>query len=240
MTDEDKELERYFSQSEKQLEIERVLKCFKLDPFAVLELPYTKPDAKTIKMQYRKKSLMIHPDKVKHDRAEEAFAMLKKAESELNDESRVKFLLTVLEEAKVEALRSHGHKVKTHVQDDQTESTTVVDEQQYPFLKTEEGQAAVRDQLKQILINMELRRRRILKKELEAEGRRSSRKALQYVLITLTGAEARKNEEAAKERKRKAEEAKLWEESRDQRVTSWRDFQKKGGKKVKKTKRSGM
>ncbi|KAG0163754.1 hypothetical protein DFQ28_011208 [Apophysomyces sp. BC1034] len=223
MADEDKELERYFSQSEKQLEIERVLKCFKLDPFSVLELPYTKPDAKKIKTQYRKKSLMIHPDKVKHDRAEEAFAMLKKAESELNDETRVKFLLTVLEEAKVEALRCHGHKVKTHVQDDQTESTTVVDEQQYPFLKTDQGQIAVRDQLKQILINMELRRRRMLKKELEAEG-----------------AEARKSEEAVKERKRKAEEAKLWEESRDKRVTSWRDFQKKGGKKVKKTNRSGM
>ncbi|OAD72156.1 hypothetical protein PHYBLDRAFT_101552, partial [Phycomyces blakesleeanus NRRL 1555(-)] len=204
----DLDLDRYFSQAEKQLEIERVLQCFKLDPFAILELPYNRPEIKAIKASYRKKSLMIHPDKVKHERAEEAFGMLKKAESELNDETRMKFLLTVIEEAKVEALRANGHK-----------SATVVDDQNYPFLQTRDGQTAVREKVKEILIEMELRRRRMLKKELEAEG-----------------VVARKAEEAVVDRKRKAEEAKQWEASRDTRVNSWRDFQKKGGKKVKKVK----
>ncbi|KAI9267991.1 hypothetical protein BDA99DRAFT_504567 [Phascolomyces articulosus] len=211
-------------------------------------------------MQYRKKSLMIHPDKVKHDRAQEAFAMLKKAESELNDETRVKFLMSVIEEAKVEALRLHGFKVKTQVvatttdtmkqQEDQEqeqkeeekedgeeegsstthkrkktviESATVVDADQYPFLKTPNGQEAVRAKVKEILIEMELRRRRQLKKEMEAEG-----------------AEARKAEEQAETRKRQREEQKQWEATRDQRVNSWRDFQKKGGRKVKKVKKSGL
>ncbi|KAI8142356.1 hypothetical protein BJV82DRAFT_516770 [Fennellomyces sp. T-0311] len=190
-------------------------------------------------MQYRKKSLMIHPDKVKHDRAEEAFAMLKKAESELNDETRVKFLLSVIEEAKVEALRAHGYKVKTQVvasseeqeKDEEPtgrrktviESATVVDPDQYPFLKTQNGQQSVRAKVKDILIEMELRRRRQLKKEMEAEG-----------------AEARKVEEEAKTRKRQREEQKQWEATRDQRVNSWRDFQKKGGRKVKKVKKSGL
>ncbi|KAI7861500.1 hypothetical protein BDF14DRAFT_1877034 [Spinellus fusiger] len=176
---------------------------------------------------------MIHPDKVKHERAEEAFGMLKKAESELNDETRIKFLLTVIEEAKVEALRAHGHKVKTHVNTEEkeedgrnrvtVESATVVDDQHYPFLQTREGQGAVREKMKEILIEMELRRRRLLKKELEAEG-----------------VVARKAEEAVIDKKRKAEEAKQWEATRDTRVNSWRDFQKKGGKKIKKLKKSGL
>ncbi|KAI8388863.1 uncharacterized protein BYT42DRAFT_544084 [Radiomyces spectabilis] len=177
--EDDIDLDRYFSQSEKQLEIERVLSCFKLDPFSVLELPYTKPDAKSIKMAYRKKSLMIHPDKVKHERAEEAFAMLKKAESELNDEQRLKYLLGIVEEAKFEALRANGYKVKTQPppaekegeKNASSDANSSIDADSNAFLKTSEGQEAVRKQLKNILIEMELRRRRLLKKELEAEGK---------------------------------------------------------------------
>ncbi|KAI8976455.1 hypothetical protein BDB01DRAFT_802923 [Pilobolus umbonatus] len=232
------DLDKYFSQTEKELEIERVMGCFKLDPFAILELPYTKPDPKSIKVAYRKKSLMIHPDKVKHEKAQDAFALLKKAESELTDENRLKFLLTVIEEARVEVLRDNGFKVKTEVivnppvmtEDGDgprlkasLDSVTIVDEKEYPYLLTQKGQTEVKSKMKEILIEMELRRRRLLKKEMEAEG-----------------AEKRKAEEAVKDRKRKAEDAKQWEDSRDKRVSSWRDFQKKGGKKIKKIKKSGL
>ncbi|KAI8979263.1 hypothetical protein BDF20DRAFT_819433 [Mycotypha africana] len=209
------ELDRYFSETEKNLEIERVLSCFKLDPFAILELPYTKPDPKAIKKAYRQKSLMIHPDKVKHEKAQDAFALLKKAESELADEARLKFLLTVIEEARVEVLRSNGYKVKTEV----------VFNNQLPTMPAERNapETQVKDKMKEILIEMELRRRRQLQREMEAEG-----------------AEKRKAEEKVNERKRKAENEKQWEESRDTRVNSWRQFQKKGGKKVKKVKKSGL
>ncbi|KAI8375514.1 hypothetical protein BD560DRAFT_392536 [Blakeslea trispora] len=232
----EEDLDRYFSQTEKQIEIDRVLSCFKLDPFAILELPYNKPDPKAIKMAYRKKSLMIHPDKVKHERAQDAFALLKKAESELTDETRLTFLMTVIEEARVEVLRENGHKVKTQVivnaPTQNTEdgslkasldSKAVLDEKEYPYLQTPEGQVQVKNKMKEILIEMELRRRKQLKKEMEAEG-----------------AEKRKAEEIVNERKRKAEDAKQWEASRDNRVSSWRDFQKKGGKKVKKIRKSGL
>ncbi|CEG67696.1 hypothetical protein CU097_010897 [Rhizopus azygosporus] len=237
ITEED--LDKYFSQTEKKVEVERVLSCFKLDPFQILELPYAKPDPKAIKMAYRKKSLMIHPDKVDHERAQDAFDLLKKAESELTDESRLKLLLTVIEEARVEVLRENGHKVKTEIQvkpptlttdeDGNTklsaslDSILVVDEKEYPYLQTEQGRTKVKDKIKQILFEMELRKRRQLKKEMEAEG-----------------AEKKKAEEAALDRKRKAEDDKKWEESRDTRVNSWRDFQKKGGKKVKKLRKSGL
>lgn len=235
----EEEIDRYFSQSEKIVEIERILSCFKLDPFAILELPYEKPDPKTIRSVYRKKSLMIHPDKIKHEKAQDAFALLKKAESEVTDEKKLQFFLTVIEEARVEVLRDNGQKIKTRVivnaptmtlnAEGQSElkasldSRTVLDEKEYPFLQTPEGQAKVRQKMREILIEMELRKRRQMKKELEAEG-----------------SEKRKAEEVVKERKRKADDAKEWEESRDKRVNSWRDFQKKSTKKVKKMKKSGM
>lgn len=234
----EQDLDKYFSTTEKHLEIERVLGSFKLDPFGILELPYHKPDPKAVKLAYRKKSLMIHPDKVKHEHAQDAFAILKKAESELNDEARLKFLLTVIEEARVEVLRENGHKVKTEVVVNapimtsdadgprlkaSLDSITVVDEKEYPYLQTTQGQSQVKEKMKEILIEMELRKRRQMKKEMEAEG-----------------AEKRKAEEVVNERKRKAEDAKQWEASRDTRVNSWRDFQKKGGKKVKKIRKSGL
>ncbi|GAA5800676.1 hypothetical protein EDC94DRAFT_604047 [Helicostylum pulchrum] len=234
----EQDLDKYFSATEKHVEIERVLGSFKLDPFGILELPYNKPDPKAIKVAYRKKSLMIHPDKVKHDHAQDAFAILKKAESELTDEVRLKFLLTVIEEARVEVLRENGHKVKTEVVVNaptmttdadgprlkaSLDSITVVDEKEYPYLQTPKGQSQVKEKMKEILIEMELRKRRQMKKEMEAEG-----------------AEKRKAEEVVNERKRKAEDAKQWEASRDTRVNSWRDFQKKGGKKVKKIRKSGL
>ncbi|KAI8079324.1 hypothetical protein BDF21DRAFT_438739 [Thamnidium elegans] len=211
----EQDLDKYFSATEKHVEIERA-----------------------IKVAYRKKSLMIHPDKVKHDHAQDAFAILKKAESELNDEARLKFLLTVIEEARVEVLRENGHKVKTEVVVNaptmttdadgprlkaSLDSITVVDEKEYPYLQTPKGQSQVKEKMKEILIEMELRKRRQMKKEMEAEG-----------------AEKRKAEEVVNERKRKAEDAKQWEASRDTRVNSWRDFQKKGGKKVKKIRKSGL
>ena len=61
-----------------------------------------------------------------------------------------------------------------------------------------------------------------------------------YIHHKKAGAEARRAEEETQRRKRKQEEAKQWEATRDQRVNSWRDFQKKGGRKVKKVKRSGL
>ncbi|CAM0141274.1 DnaJ subfamily C member 8 [Umbelopsis sp. WA50703] len=231
----DIDIDRYLTQSEKHMEIDRILSSFKLDPFSILELPYKDVDPKALKLAYRKRSLMVHPDKVDHPKAQDAFDTLKKAESELSDESRVRFILGIVEEAKVEVLRKQGIKVKMIPskvevnEDDKSDAPPTVtmipariDEAEYPYISTPEGLQAVKEQLKAILIEMELRKRRLRKKEMEAEGEI-----------------ARKTEEAMAERKRKAEEAKQWEATRETRVNSWRDFQKKGGaKKIKKKKTS--
>jgi DnaJ family protein C protein 8 len=236
--DNDLDIDRYLTQSEKHMEIDRILACFKLDPFSVMELPYRAVDPKELKLSYRKRSLMVHPDKVKHPQAQDAFDLLKKAESELSDDTRVRFILGIVEEAKVEVLRKQGIKVKmvpskletttSSVKGDEKSESQVtttmiparIEESEYPYITSVEGRQAVKEQLKEILIEMELRKRRLRKKEMEAEGEI-----------------ARKTEEAIQERKRKVEEKKAWEDNRETRVNSWRDFQKKGGaKKIKKKK----
>lgn len=61
-------------------EVERVLRCFHLNPYEILDLDFT-PGAVNddiIRKTYRKRSLLIHPDKLKHPRAVEAFDLLKK------------------------------------------------------------------------------------------------------------------------------------------------------------------
>ncbi|KAJ2467302.1 Vacuolar protein sorting-associated protein 41 [Coemansia sp. RSA 2337] len=85
--------------------------------------------------------------------------------------------------------------------------------------KGEEFERAVVEKYKAIMIDIEWRKRQKLKQELAKEGAASARE-----------------EEAIRERKKRKEADKAWEDSRDQRVSSWRDFQAAGssGKKSKK------
>lgn len=78
---EDLDIDKYLAteatQLQKDQEIERILSAFKLNPFDILDLPPI-CNEKDIKNAYRRKSLLIHPDKTKHPKAEEAFSLLKK------------------------------------------------------------------------------------------------------------------------------------------------------------------
>jgi len=65
----------------------------------------------------------------------------------------------------------------------------------------------------EVLVDNEHRRRKQLKAQMQEEGR-----------------EQRKADEEAEQRKRKREHETAWESSREERIGSWRDFQK--GKKV--------
>ncbi|KAI9593762.1 hypothetical protein BDF19DRAFT_471746 [Syncephalis fuscata] len=184
-TEEEKKLEAYLQNEATQLqrdqEVERVLGCFKMDPFAILQLSYQFTD-KEVKLAYRRKSLLIHPDK----------ASIHKAETELNDEKRRTWLLQLVSEAQ--------HSVHTAM------NKGAVDETSAAFKE------AVRNKFKDLLIEEELRRRRLLKKEMERESN-----------------EMRKVDEDIETRKRKKQADKAWEDSRDTRVGNWRDFMA-GGK----------
>jgi DnaJ family protein C protein 8 len=109
--DDDLDIEKLLAEEASLLtreqEVERVLKAFKLNPYEILDLPFGKQTTTDMIREsslvsqyvfmtlaerenepgksYRKRSLLIHPDKFKHDRGIEAFDILKKAETELND-----------------------------------------------------------------------------------------------------------------------------------------------------------
>ncbi|POS88306.1 putative J domain-containing protein spf31, partial [Erysiphe pulchra] len=187
----------------KDAEIDRIMKAFRLDAYAVLDLRPGVPES-DIKKCYRSKSLLIHPDKTKNPLAPEAFDRLKKAQTELTDEKHRMILDEAIADARMILIR---------------ERKWTID---HPELKTTAFEKDWREKTKMVLIDNEHRRRRQLKAQMQEEGR-----------------EMKKVEEEGELRKRKREHEKDWEETRDQRIGSWRDFQK-GNEKKKKEKRKAL
>ncbi|KAJ2454782.1 DnaJ domain-containing protein [Coemansia sp. RSA 2424] len=192
------------TQLSRQQEVDRVLSQSVLDPFGILQVPHT-CSTNEIKLAYRNKSRLIHPDKTAHAQARDAFERLKRAETELMDNDKRKSILAMLEEARRE-LAAEWRK-----EDGGEES--------------EAFKRAVVAKYKAIMVDIEWRRRQKLKQELAAEGAASARE-----------------EEVAKERRKRKEDERAWEDSRDQRVSSWRDFQagSSSGKSGKKSKKDGQ
>lgn len=66
--DDPREMEKFLSREKmaffQELEMDRILHAFKLNPYDILECPM-EADDKMITKIYRRKSLLIHPDKVK-------------------------------------------------------------------------------------------------------------------------------------------------------------------------------
>jgi DnaJ homolog subfamily C member 8 len=177
--------------------------------YAVLGLQPGVPES-DIKITYRKKSLLIHPDKTRNPQAPEAFDRLKKAQTELMDEKHRERLDEAIADARMLLLR---------------ENKWSVDSEE---LKTEEFTKMWREKTKTVLIENEHRRRRQMKAQMQEEGR-----------------EQRKVDEEVEQRKRKRQHEQDWEATRDQRIDSWRQFQKTksgggdSGKKKKKLKPIG-
>jgi len=208
MTDSELEklLNREASAFTRELEVERILKAFKLNPYEILDLDETAtPEA--IKKKYRQLSLFIHPDKTPHVRAPDAFDLLKKAESELSDKTKRDEVDAVIMQARAMVLKDLSLPISTEDDDPKLKSVN-------PPLKVQ-----IRAKSKELLIDEEVRRRKAIKMNLANEG-----------------LEARKKEEEVTAKKRKAEDDKVWEETREQRVGSWRNFAKDSKKKKQKTK----
>ncbi|KAM0185707.1 hypothetical protein ACHAPA_011879 [Fusarium lateritium] len=194
-------LELEAKEFDKDAEIDRILKAFRLDAYAVLDLQPGVPDS-DIKVTYRKKSLLIHPDKTKNPLAPDAFDRLKKAQTELMDEKHRERLDEAIADARMLLIR---------------ENKWTVDSEE---LKTEEFQKMWRAKARDVLIDNEHRRRRQMKAQLQEEGR-----------------EQRREDAELEDRKRKRQHEQDWEATRDERITSWRSFQKgQGGDKKKKKK----
>jgi len=182
----------------KDAEIDRILKAFRLDAYAVLDLQPGVPES-DIKKCYRVKSLLIHPDKTKNPLAPDAFDRLKKAQTELMDEKHRERLDEAIADARMLLIR---------------ENKWTVDSEE---LRTEKFAKDWREKTKMVLIDNEHRRRRQMKAQMQEEGR-----------------EQKKVDEEVEARKRKREHEQDWEATREQRIGSWREFQKGGEKKKKK------
>ncbi|KAI0322755.1 DnaJ-domain-containing protein [Amylostereum chailletii] len=206
----DTELERLLNREasafQRELEVNRILGAFKLNPYDILDLDATaRPE--DVKKKYRQLSLFIHPDKTPHPRAPEAFDILKKAESELSDPAKREELDAGINQARNLILRELG-----------LPTTTPLDHPKVAELKPP-FKEQLRAKAREVLIEEEVRRRKAIKMNMANEG-----------------FEARKKEEEVTARKRKAEEDANWEANREQRVDSWRSFANTSSKKKKKTK----
>ncbi|MCJ1234813.1 hypothetical protein MMC14_002776 [Varicellaria rhodocarpa] len=148
-----------------------------------------------IKNTYRKKSLLIHPDKTTNPLAPDAFDRLKKAQTELTDEKTRARLDESIADARMLLMRE----LKLTPDSEEMKSMT------------EDMKARWRKKTVEVLVDNEHRRRKQLKAQMQEEGR-----------------EQRKVDEEVEQRKRRREHEVAWEESRETRIGSWRDFQ--GGK----------
>nr|KYP58711.1 DnaJ isogeny subfamily C member 8 [Cajanus cajan] len=177
------------SEVERDNEVLRILSCFKLNPFEYLNLSFDS-SVDDVKKQYRKLSLMVHPDKCKHPQAKEAFGALAKAQQLLLDQNERDYLLSQVNSAKEELRAKRKKQLK---KDTASKIKSLVEEGKYDK-QYEQSNDFIS----------------------EEEGR------------------LKRDEEEQKEMwKRKREHEEEWEGTREQRVSSWRDFMK-GGKKNKK------
>ncbi|KAL3518651.1 hypothetical protein ACH5RR_021240 [Cinchona calisaya] len=202
------------SEVERDSEVIRILACFKLNPFEHLNLPFDSP-LDDVKKQYRKLSLLVHPDKCKHPQAKEAFGALAKAQQLLHEPQEREYLLNQVNAAKEELRAKRKKQLK---KDTASKLKSIVDEGRHEleFERSAEFQQELKLKVREILTEQEWRRRKMQMRISEEEGR------------------LKKDEEESKEMwKRKREHEEQWEGTREQRVSSWRDFMK-GGKKVKK------
>ena len=178
--------------SHQDAEIDRILKAFRLDAYAVLDLQPGVPD-NDIKKCYRMKSLLIHPDKTSNPSAPDAFDRLAKAQQALLDEKERAKLDECIADARMLLMRERKLTV---------DSEEVKD-------PDDDFRKAWREKTKVVLVDEELRRRKKMKAQMQEEGRAQ-----------------KKEEEEIAERKRKREFESKWEQSREERIGSWRDFQK--------------
>ncbi|XP_068652882.1 uncharacterized protein [Aristolochia californica] len=199
------------SEVERDNEVVRILSCFKLNAFEHLNLPFD-ATPEDVKRQYRKLSLLVHPDKCKHQQAKDAFSALAKAQQLLLDPEERQYILNQVNAAK-EELRAKRKKLLK--KDNASKIKSLVDEGKYEqqYEQSEEFQQQLKLKVREILREQEWRRRKVQMRISEEEGR------------------LKKEEEETKEMwKRKREHEEQWEGTREKRVSSWRDFMKTGKK----------
>lgn len=225
---------------EREQEITRILsKAFRLNAYDVLNIS-SDATMSDVNKAFRTLSIQVHPDKVKaewKERAQQAFARLTAAKGELADEAKKEALDAVVSEAKIrietKLAEQHAKKRMKATQEKSSESTdtssssssstatsssssTSSNSDANTSLSTidrhsDEYEHSIRQEVRELLIEREWRKRQALKAAQQHE---------------ILAKKEKEQKELEKETKDKAQ--KEWEEGREDRVKSWRDFQKGG------------
>lgn len=190
-------------------EVNRILWAFKLNPYERMNLKFD-CSMDDIKKQFRKLSLLVHPDKCKHPQASTAFEVLGEALKQLSDEEHRNFTDQVLNTARDE-IRKERKKETKH------DSLVRV-----ASLLNEGGRASVEEQWEQ---SDEFHDRWIVKgREYLAKTEWKRRKTIHRLKDEVKRSEA-EAAEAKEKAKKKKEQDKQWDQGTEERVNSWRDYQ---------------
>lgn len=218
-----KEIEKRDSVLTPKQQIERLLRpgstYFNLNPFEVLQLdPETSLDE--IKKKYRRFSILVHPDKNIDDseRAQQAFEIINRAWKTLENEDTRKKCLDIYEEAKERTDHMIEQKRKKQRKEGRVaEGIPEDDPAKYKH--------AIYVMTMKLFADMERKRQHLETRDMEERKRKRE-------------AEIEQEEQMSFEK----EWAKNFEESRQNRVDSWKNFQSgsKTGKEKKKKKIMGF
>ncbi|KAL8483461.1 hypothetical protein ACS0TY_026229 [Phlomoides rotata] len=147
------------SEVERDNEVTRILSCFKLNAFEYLNLPFDS-SVDEVKRQYRKLSLLVHPDKCKHPQSKEAFGALAKAQQLLLDPKEREYLLNQVNAAKGELRAKRKKQLK---KDNASKLKSLVDEGKYEqeYERSGEFQQQLKLKVRELLTDQEWRRRKM-------------------------------------------------------------------------------
>ncbi|KAL6780195.1 hypothetical protein ACKKBF_B14085 [Auxenochlorella protothecoides x Auxenochlorella symbiontica] len=198
-------------------EVNRILGAFKLNPYEQLGLRFD-ASMEVVPRQYRKSSLMVHPDKCAHPMAKTAFEIIGAALKDLKNEDKKATLDFFLNFAKEEVLKAWRKAAKhdAAVRVAATMNAAGTEGVQAAYEGTAQFHEAWKLKAREVLANSEWRRRK-LNRRIEEETER---------------AKAEHKQEKA-EAKRARDHERRWEKTREGRVGTWRDFASKKPKKSK-------
>ncbi|MCI4381531.1 hypothetical protein PGIGA_G00252930 [Pangasianodon gigas] len=209
-----KQIEKRDSVLTSKQQIDRLLRpgstYFNLNPFEVLQIDPEATDEE-LKKRFRQLSILVHPDKNQDDvdRAQQAFEAVDKAYKLLLDPEQKKRAMDVIHAGKEYIEHNMNQKRKQLKKDGKS---TVIEEDDPEVFRQ-----AVYKQTMKLFAELELKRKEREAKEMHERKRQ------------------REEEIETQERaKREKEWQKNFEDSRDGRVDSWRNFQAKGKSKEKK------
>ncbi|CAF4766302.1 unnamed protein product [Pieris macdunnoughi] len=216
-----KEIEKRDSVLTPKQQIERLLRpgstYFNLNPFEVLQV---EPDATLdeIKKKYRRLSILVHPDKNMDDleRAQHSFEIVNRAWKTLENEDTRKKCLDIYQEAKERTEHMIEQKRKKQRKEGRSDEPIPEDD-------PDKFKHAVYVMTMKLFADMERKRQHLETRDMEERKRKRE-------------SEIEQEEQMSFEK----EWAKNFEESRQNRVDSWKTFQSSSGKEKKKKKIMGF